>query len=426
VDLVEWVIGRRRALDDALARSAREAGLRKLKPNDRAFARMMAATALRRHGQIAAVLAAFMERPLEDAPHATAILHVAATQLLFLGTPAHAAVNIAVEQARANPSSERFERLINALLRRVHLEGSALVGAQDPVSLNIPDWMLRRWTATYGAERARQIAEASLAEAPLDLSVKSDPERWAKELGGEVLPTGTVRLAGGGRIDAMPGFADGAWWVQDAAAALPARFLGDVANLRVADLCAAPGGKTLELAARGAKVTAVDSSWTRADRIRQNLARVRLDADVLVADVMTWAPPEPFDGVLLDVPCTATGTIRRHPDILHLKRESDIAKLASQQADLLRAAARVLRPGGLLVYCSCSLEPEEGSEQIGRFLAASTTMEAVPITADEIGGLTDCLTPRGYLRTLPSHLDRGNPAQSGLDGFFAARLRRMA
>lgn len=385
---------------------------------------MIAATALRRRGQIAAVLAGFMQHPLDkDSARTAAILDAAAAQLLFLGTPSHAAVSLAVEQARLQPSSQRHERLVNAVLRRVVAEGSAIVAGQDPVSLNVPAWMLARWTAAYGEETARRIATASLAEAPLDLSVKSEPERWARELGGEVLPTGTVRLAAGGRVDRMQGFEDGGWWVQDAAAALPVLLLGDVKGKRVADLCAAPGGKTMELAARGAIVTAVESVRERLDRIRVNLARVRLPAETVLADVLSWTPPEAFDAVLLDVPCTSTGTIRRHPDILHLKRDTDVAALASTQAGLLRAAARLLKPGGVLVYCSCSLEQQEGETQIARFLATSGQMSVEPVRADEIGGLIECITPRGYLRTLPCHLDRGSPAQSGLDGFFAARLR---
>jgi 16S rRNA (cytosine967-C5)-methyltransferase len=325
-----------------------------------------------------------------------------------------------------NPSSQRYEKMVNALLRRVVTEGPAIIAAQDQVALNIPAWMMARWTQTYGEDTARKIAAASLAEAPLDLSVKADPERWAKELGGEVLTTGTVRLPGGGRIDQMPGFEEGAWWVQDAAAALPVQLLGDVKGMRVADLCAAPGGKTMELAARGAIVTAVDISKERIDRVRQNLARTKLKAECVVADVLTWVPPEAFDAVLLDVPCTATGTIRRHPDILHIKRETDLAQLADIQAGLLRAASRLVKPGGLLVYCACSLEPQEGAEQVGRFLATAGSLEVVPVTADEVGGWIECITPRGYLQTLPCHLDRGAPAASGLDGFFAARMRMKA
>ncbi len=277
-----------------------------------------------------------------------------------------------------------------------------------------------------GQQTARRIADASLREAPLDLSVKSDAEGWAKRLGGSVLPTGTVRVEAGGRIEDLAGFDEGAWWVQDAAAALPARLLGDVAGLEVADVCAAPGGKTLQLAAAGARVTAVDVSPERLERVAANLERLKLDAGLVAADVAAWQPGRTFDAVLLDAPCTATGTIRRHPDILHLKRASDIAALETVQKSLLESAARLVKPGGLLVYCTCSLEPEEGSLQVERFLAAHPDFERVPIRAEEIGGAPEWLTAAGDLRTFPFHLDLGKEEMSGLDGFYATRLRRRA
>jgi 16S rRNA (cytosine967-C5)-methyltransferase len=245
-------------------------------------------------------------------------------------------------------------------------------------------------------------------------------------LGGIVLPTGSIRRAAGGRVADLPGYADGDWWVQDAASALPARLFGPLKGLAVADLCAAPGGKTAMLAAAGARVTAVDVSPERLDRMRENLPRLKLAAELVAADVTTWSPERDFDALLLDAPCTATGTLRRHPDILRLKRPSDLDKLAGLQARLLRAAAELVRPEGLLVYCTCSLEPAEGEDQIARFLATREGFARVPIAPAEIGGEADWITAAGDLRTLPFHLQLPDPALSGLDGFYVARLRRLA
>lgn len=426
VEAVQAVLVNGRALDDAESRAeTRIAGA--ISPRDRAFARVIVASVLRRTGEIDAVIGAFLERPLSAASgNLRSIMRCAAAQVLMLETPAHAAINAAVEQCRQDPAARRFDGLANAVLRRVASEGPSILARQDGTRLNIPDWLWTRWVKHYGEADARRIAAASLREAALDLSVKSDAAGWAARLDGIVLPTGSVRCAAKGRIEALPGFAEGAWWVQDAAAALPAKLFGDVAGLEIADLCAAPGGKTVELAAMGAKVTAVDVSADRLGRVRQNLNRLGLEADVVTADASTWMPAREFDGVIVDVPCTATGTIRRHPDILRLKRPEDLPKLAETQARLLRSALRLVKPGGLVIYCSCSLEPEEGVEQVGRFLAGTTAAVRVPIEAHEIGGEADWVTTRGELRTLPYHLQLAPPELSGLDGFFAARLRRTA
>ena len=417
-------MGKQRSLDDALAKEfASEA----LAPRDRALARLIAGTVLRHAGELKAVVSAYLEKsPPEPSGNLWPILLAGAAQLLFLGTPPHAAVGLAVEQSRLNPRSRRYDRLINAILRRVSREGTPLLRGLDAARLNIPDWLFERWSKAYGEADARRIALASLNEAPLDLSVKSDPELWAERLGGMVLPAGSVRLAPGGRIEDLPGYADGAWWVQDAAAALPARLLGDVAGRTVADLCAAPGGKTAELAAAGARVTAVELSAERIVRLRANLDRLRLEAELVEADVATWAPDRTFDAVLLDAPCTATGTIRRHPDILHLKRPGDIAALAGLQSQLADNAVRLVKPGGVLVYCTCSLEPEEGLEQIARLLSRTPQFARQPVTPGEYGIPVDWISADGDLRTLPFHLPNGENKLSGLDGFYAARLVRRA
>ena len=300
-----------------------------------------------------------------------------------------------------------------------------MLSAQDAAALDIPAWLQQRWTAAFGPETARRIAEASLGEAPLDVTVKAGPDVWAEKLGGILLPTGSVRLAAGGRIDALPGFAEGAWWVQDAAAALPAMLFGEVAGRSVADLCAAPGGKTAQLASAGARVTALDLSAARLERLRSNLKRLELDAELVEADAVTWSPGRTFDAALLDAPCTATGTIRRHPDILRLKRPEDVAALADIQSRLLDNAAKLLTPGGTLIYCTCSLQPEEGAEQVERFLARHPGFHRRPIVAGESGIAPEWLTAIGDLRTLPFHLPGAQPELSGLDGFYAARLVRQ-
>lgn len=403
-NLIGSVLVKGRALDDAMAASLDDSLVRSMEVRDRAMARLITATVLRRLGQIDAVIAAFLEKPLpEKRGNLSAILQAAAAQLLFLGSAPHAVINVAVEQVSKDPAARRFDKLANAVLRRISEKGAAIVAAQDAVQLNIPAWIWLRWVKAYGEATARRIAESSLQQAPLDISVKTDPALWAKTLGGSVLPTGTVRIDASGRVDQMPGFADGAWWVQDAAAALPSRLLGDITGKRVADLCAAPGGKTAALAVKGAIVTAVDSSADRLARTAENLKRLNLKANLVAADVRTWRSNTLFDAVLLDVPCTATGTIRRHPDILRLKRPGDMAKLASVQATLVENAIHLVRPGGTIVYCSCSLEPEEGVMQINRLLAGRKALRRSPVSASEFGGDPSWVTVDGDLRTLPFH-----------------------
>lgn len=415
---VDGVLARGHALEEPFEDST-------LDGRDLALARMIAATSMRRLGAIGAILDDLLTKglprrcgPLE------AILVTAAAQILFMDVPDHAAVDIAVHLARADLNATAFSGLANAVLRRVVAEKEArLVTMTD--DLDTPAWLLERWRKAYGPAAAAAIVRAHREEPALDLSVKSDPEGWAQRLGGRLLPTGSVRIDLQGPVTAVEGFEAGAWWVQDAAAALPAKLLGDVKGLRVADLCAAPGGKTAQLAAAGALVTAIDRAEKRLVRLRQNLKRLGLKADVVAGDVLAWKA-EPFDAVLLDAPCSATGTIRRHPDVAWAKSKADLVSLTDLQRYLLDKAATLVKPGGLLVYCTCSLEPEEGEEQIEAFLKRSDGFERVPVRAEEIGGLAEAITAKGELRTLPSMLPGETPRLSGMDGFFAARLRRKA
>ncbi len=420
-DLLGAVLRARTPLDEALGAAK---GLARLQPRDRAFARLLVTTVLRRLGQTDALIDHSLERPLK-ARHAEVrdLLRLGTAQLLFLGTPAHAAVSTTLDLA-TGPDTAGYKGLLNAVLRRMSREGAELMAAQDAARLNTKKWLWESWAATYGEATARAIAEAHLAEPPLDLTPR-DPEAaqvWAEALGATILPTGSLRLGpGAGEVAKLPGFAEGAWWVQDAAAALPARLLGDVRGKRVLDLCAAPGGKSAQLAAKGAQVTALDISEPRLARLRENLARLSLEAETLVADAREWRPDEPFDAVLLDAPCTATGTLRRHPDIAHLKGAKEVAKLTALQDRLLANAVQMLAPGGLLVYATCSLQPEEGAARIAALFAGGAPLERLPLRAEEIGGLAETITPEGDLRTLPSHLAE----LGGLDGFYACRLSKV-
>ena len=421
LEILDAVLDSHRPLDQALARHEDSA---RLEPRDRAFMRTLVGMTLRRLGQIDAVLAQFLARKLPPRTRkARHILRLGAAQLLFLGTPPHAAVDASVRLAEG-PELAGFRGLVNAVLRRVASEGQGLLQGQDAPRLNTPDWLWRSWEAAYGAEVCRAIAEAHLAEPPLDFSVRGEAQAWATALGAETLPTGTVRrpAAAGGSIEGLPGYAEGAWWVQDAAAALPARLLGEVKGKRVIDLCAAPGGKTAQLAAVGAAVTAVDRSAERLKRVAANLARLRLSAELVAADATAWRPAQPADAVLLDAPCSATGTIRRHPDLMHQKKPGDVAALVGLQDRLLRAAAEMVRPGGLLVYSVCSLQPEEGGPRVAALIESGAPFERLAMEPGEIAGLPGfALADSGALRTLPSQwAERG-----GWDGFYAARLRRL-
>ncbi|MGE0697521.1 MAG: RsmB/NOP family class I SAM-dependent RNA methyltransferase [Hyphomicrobiaceae bacterium] len=426
VQLIEAVLTGGHALDEALETAGRKPDFAKLEARDRGFARLIAATVLRRLGTLDAVLGRFLERPLPlAATRPRAILLAGAAQILLLGTPAHAAINLAVEQCRQDVKAGRFDKLANAVLRRVAETGPAIVASLNVPRIDMPDWLWQRWCAAYGEETAGRIATASLTEAQLDISVKEDAAGWAERLGGILLATGSVRLAEAGRVEELPGFADGAWWVQDAAAALPSRLLGMVDGLDVADLCAAPGGKSAALAAAGAHVKAVDISTERVARLQSNMARLGY-ADRVAAvttDIETWRSGRSFDAVLLDAPCLSTGTIRRHPDLLHLKRPGDIGRIVPLQQRLLESASRLVKPGGRLVYCVCSIEPEEGEGVVEAILAAHADFRRSPVSADEItGGSSDWITAKGDLRTLPFH--EPAPGVAGMDGFYAARLTR--
>ncbi len=394
-----------------------------LAPRDRAFLHALIFTALRHKGEIEAVIAAFMAKSLPRKSGAVPlILLLGGAQLLFLDTPAHAAIDLSVRLAKQDHEARHFSGLINAVLRKIAIEGRNVLNGLDTPRLNTPDWLWTSWTKAYGPRQAAAIAKAHREEPPLDITPKSDAPGWAARLGGLALLGGSIRLAHhSGSIEELPGYADGAWWVQDAAAAMPARLFGEHSGKTALDLCAAPGGKTLQLGAAGARVTAVDISAQRLARLRENLQRTKLEAEVIVGDVLTFDLPEKFDAVLLDAPCSATGTIRRHPDLPYVKSPAQIKELEILQRRMLDKAAQLVRPGGSLVYSTCSLEPAEGEDQLARFLAANPAFSPVPIAPGEAGIESHFITAAGYLRTLP-FMPIG--AAMGLDGFFAARLTR--
>ena len=397
-------------LDERLARE----------PQADPLMRALAVTTFRRFGSIISVLEQRLAQGLPAEPLTMALLSVGVAQLLYLDVPDHAAVDLTVEVARRDARLRHLAGLANAVLRRVARDRAAI--ADGPALGDMPHWLAARWAHAYGPERAEAIAAVHRLGAAVDVTVKSDPAGWADRLGGIVLPTGSVRLLDRTAISDLPGYEEGNWWVQDAAAALPVRLLAPMPGDRVLDLCAAPGGKTAQIAAAGAHVTALDRSEPRLRRLRANMERLRLAAEVVHADALAFEA-EPFDAVLLDAPCTATGTIRRHPDVAWTKRETDLASLARLQSGLFDRAAALVRPGGKLVYCVCSLEPEEGDLQVQSFLARRPEFARVPVVPGEIG-LAAAVTRAGDLRTVPDQMPAQAGARAGIDGFFAARLSR--
>jgi 16S rRNA (cytosine967-C5)-methyltransferase len=411
-DLLNAALAQRAGLDEALTRPA----YRALPDRDRAFARALVMATLRRLGPLDRALDAKLNKAPPDAVRQ--ILRLGAAQALVLGTPAHAAVATSVDLAGSDKTTQGFKGLVNAVLRGLLREPPDL---DDPEAM-APPWLYARWRAAYGDAEARALAALIADEPATDLSVKPDApvDDLAPALEAEILPGGSLRTTRKGDLAAWPGFADGAWWVQDASAAVPARLLEVRPGQTALDLCAAPGGKTLQLAAAGARVTALDRSASRLKRLSENLARTGLAAEVVAADAAAWPDRRRFDAVLLDAPCSATGTFRRNPDVLWAARPGDLASLCALQASLLDAARRHVRPGGRLVYCVCSLEPEEGEAQVAAFLARAPEFTLEPVTAGEGGSPEASRNPDGSLRILPHH------RAGGTDGFYIARFRRAA
>ncbi|MFN4024582.1 MAG: RsmB/NOP family class I SAM-dependent RNA methyltransferase [Hyphomonas sp.] len=409
--LLHLVLDKRRTLDEALA--ADEA-FNALEGADRAFARAIASSALRHLGWIDKAVAPLISRPLNaTGAEIRALIRAGAAQLWFMDVPAHAAVSETVEAARQWPPARSGGSFLNAALRRVSETPSPAL-TMSPLAL-WPDWLAARLGSAYGREAAERLARAQLQEPALHLSAKSAPARVAEMTGGALLADGTVELDSGS-VEHIPGYEAGDWWVQDAAARLPARLLDPKPGERILDLCAAPGGKTLQLAAAGAEVTALDRSRPRLERLKENLARTGLHAEVIVADGEAWQPPAPFPKILLDAPCSALGTLRRHPEGAWIKTQADAARFPVVQARLLAAAAAMLAPGGTVVYCVCTPLPAEGAD-IAEAAIKQGGLIRQPVAPAEIPGFEPCLTDAGDVLTLPRP-DRRH------DAFYIARLTR--
>lgn len=423
--VISDVVAGGHALDERFLATAVPNRVAGLDPRDRALVRSIATVAVRRLGAIRRILTQLLDKGMpRNSGQFEWIAIGGLAQILYMDTPDHAAVDLAVRAAKADTKTQGFAGVLNAILRSAIRERDKLLAEIDPLADETPGWLGQRWRRAWGDERAAAIAAAHLREPTLDITVREDVAGWAEKLGGRVLPTGSVRVAAHTPVPELPGFDDGQWWVQDAAAALPARLLPFEPGARVLDLCAAPGGKTAELAAAGAQVVALDRSAERLKQLSANLERLGLHADIVVADAATWSA-EPFDAVLVDPPCSATGTIRRHPDVQWTKKPGDVDVLAALQAKILARAATLVKPGGHLVYCVCSIEPEEGEAQIAALLRKNPDFRRVPITAGECGVTPELITADGDLRTLPCHWADEDPRMAGLDGFFAARLRRQ-
>ncbi len=417
--ILSEVLLRKTPLDQVLTRKKE---FTELEGRDRAFVRMLVATCLRRKGQIDDLIRRAVDKDKDLHPQSLGVLlSIGVCQILFMNVPHHAAVDTTVNLAE-HEDMGRQKGFINAVLRRMTSEGQEWRQKQDIVRMNVPQWLLKIWIADYGLSGAAEIAQASLSEAQTDISIKDQSEQnyWAGELQASAMPTGSLRRNVGGNITELNGFEDGAWWVQDASAALPATLFGDLSGKTAVDLCAAPGGKTAQLAAGGASVIAVDRSAKRLEILKENMQRLKLEdkIEVMVGDGAVWQPSNPVDAVLLDAPCTATGTIRRHPDVMHLKGQKDITQLCAVQERLLKNTAAMIKTGGMLIYCTCSLQKSEGEDQVAAFLKDNPTFKRAPIMPDEIGGVDSLITPDGDLRVLPYHL----APQGGMDGFYVSRL----
>ncbi len=407
--ILREVLQRRRPLDAVLG------AMTHLDVRDAGFARAIASETFRRFGQLEVLIREFVPKPLDRnrAGATTEIVLAGACELLFLDVPAHAAVDAANRLALADDKAKHFKALINAVLRRVARDGKAIIDAQDAPRLNTPHWLWQRWCESFGEETARAIAAAHLGVAPVDVVVKGTPPPEGVLLFGDV-----YRLGAHARIDTLEGYTEGDWWVQDAAASLPARLLGDVCGKEVIDLCAAPGGKSAQLAASGARVTAVERDGARMERLKENLQRLKLEANLIVGDMRDIRLDAPAPFVLLDAPCSATGTIRRHPELPWIKGNNDVTLCAAAAGELLDRAGEITAAGGVLVFAVCSLEPEEGPEQIANFLSRNPQFARLRVMPEELFGRGDWIDANGDLRTLPCHL------VDGMDGFYAARLTK--
>ncbi|MBY7648964.1 MAG: MFS transporter [Candidatus Liberibacter europaeus] len=394
---------------------------------DQALVRAILNTTLRFLPRIDAVLDFLLVFPLPKKNHSLKqLLRVSIAQILYLDVADYAVVDLSVEQVKYDKKNRYFSKLVNYILRRTSQEKTELLNRFSEISV-IPEWFSTRLDSFYGKEVRYAISESLLASSYIDLTVKSDVTMWANKLNAVVLPTGGIRLKEfKGNISSIPGFDDGDWWVQDAAASIPVQLFGELENVSVLDLCAAPGGKTAQLIMAGAKVTALDISQRRLRKLKDNLRRLDLSADVIESNAFDYCPETLFDAVLVDSPCSSTGTVRRHPDVLWTRNMDDIVKSANFQESLLLHGLNLIKPGGLIVFSNCSLDKQDSEEVVMRVLKNSLgSVELVPLTVDNWKNIAMAITNEGWIRITPDMFREIEGASPGIDGFFAAVLRRI-
>lgn len=418
--LISQIISKRKALE-TLLEDGKDSGYANLQPQDKALARAIASTTLRHFGEIQDLIKKRLTKRLPvSAPYLPGVLYTAVAQILFMEVADHAAVSLAVDAAASDPKARHFKPLVNGVLRGLLRERESFVPDD---TLNTPEWLRTMLINQYGADKAHAIMQANMQRAELDLTMRADPEAWATRLNGEMIGERTVRLAAVSKVFELDGFKSGDWWVQDAAASVPADLLmnalrrgGSLADTHVLDACAAPGGKTAQLAAAGLQVTALDISEHRLKRLQENLQRLNLSANMVTADLLTMDDQSTFDAILLDAPCSATGTIRRHPDVAWLKTRAQINELMALQRNMLAKAAKLLKPGGTMVFCTCSLLAEEGEAHLD-YVQNELGLVLDPIAPHETNLCSPLTVADGVFRSTPDMVP-------SMDGFFILRLMR--
>ncbi len=424
--LLSAIVDKKTSMDGLLDLKGGNPAYLEQNDQDRLLIKAILLSTLRNYQVIDAFIEQLLEKPLPaGAVSLRHILRIGASQILFLDVPDHSAVDLAVEHANSDPRNRRFANLVNAILRRMVREKARRLPKLIADTVTQPEWFAKKLTADYGPERANTMMHVMSSPAPIDITVKDNAKEWADRLGASMLNETSVRLSKlEGPITQLDGFDEGVWWVQDAAAAVPAKLFGDLTGKRVIDLCAAPGGKTAQLILAGGEVTALDRSKSRLNRLKENLNRLQLSADVQLSRMENFTTDELYDAALLDAPCSSTGTIRRHPDIVWTKDLDDVTYLADIQKNLLIHTLSLVKSGGIIVFSNCSIEREEGEDMLAGFLEEySDKVKLEAVDPANCPGFEAAITSEGTIRTTPNFAIHGNDELSGVDGFFAAVLR---